>query len=123
MANLTAPKQGILNINNVQGNYLSVPMEFKSNGTPIDLTQFENIKMEIKRNYNVNETAFLTFTVGNGLTISGTDNQVLTFILDEDFWASQNGRWVYDIVFETASGQFYTYIKGTITNVLTASKI
>lgn len=123
MANLTAPKQGILNINNIQGNYLSVPMEFKSNGTPIDLTQFENIKMEIKRNYNVNETAFLTFTVGNGLTISGTDDNILTFILDEDFWSSQNGRWVYDIVFETASGQFYTYIKGTITNVLTASKI
>lgn len=124
MANLNAFKQGVLNISSVQGNYLEVPMSFKDgNGDPIDLTQFVEIKMEIKKTYNVNETAFLTFTVGDGLTISGDDNEVLTFILDEYFWESQTTRWVYDIVFETAQGEFYTYIKGTITNTLTASKI
>lgn len=123
MANLQAPKQGILNISNVQGNYLEVPMQFKSGGFPIDLSQFNAIKMEVKKSYNVTENAFLTFTVGSGLTISGDDNNILTFSLDEDFWNSQNTEWFYDITFENTSGQKFTYIRGTITNVLTASKI
>ncbi len=123
MANLNSPKQGILNISNVQGNYLAVPLQFKSGGNPIDLTDFSEIKMEVKRTYNVNETPFLTFTLNNGLIISGTDNNVLTFILDETFWNSQNTKWVYDITFEKSNGEKYTYIKGTITNTLTASSL
>jgi hypothetical protein len=123
MANLNSPKQGVLNVSNIQGNYLEVPMEFKSGGNPIDLTIFDAIRMEVKKTYNVNETPFLTFTVGNGLTISGANNNILTFILDEDFWQSQTTKWVYDITFETASGEKYTYIKGTITVNLTASSL
>lgn len=123
MANLNAFKQGVLNISSVQGNYLSVPMEFKSLDTPIDLTDYVEIRMEIKKTFNVNEEAFLVFTVGDGLTISGDDNEILTFVLDEYFWNSQTTRWVYDITFENADGEKYTFIKGTITNTLTASKI
>ena len=124
MATLNAFKQGVLNISGVQGNFLEVPLVFKDgNGDPIDLTQFVEIRMEIKKTYNVNETPFLIFTVGDGLTISGTGNNTLTFVLDEYFWESQTTRWVYDIVFENAQGEMYTYLKGTITNTLTASKI
>lgn len=124
MANLNAFKQGVLNISSIQGNYLEVPLTFKDgNGDPIDLTAFVEIRMEIKKTFNVNETPFLVFTVGDGFTISGTGNNTLTFVLDEYFWESQTTRWVYDIVFENAQGEFYTYLKGTITNTLTASKI
>lgn len=123
MANLNAFKQGELTIKNVQGNYLEVPLSFSTLGTPIDLTEYVEIRMEIKKTFNVNETAFLVFTVGDGLTISGDNNETLTFILDEDFWASQNTRWVYDITFENSLGQKYTFLKGTIINTLTASKI
>jgi hypothetical protein len=123
MANLNAPSQGVLNINNIQGNYLEVPLQFKLNGTPINLTTYLGIRMEIKKTYNVNEVAFLTFTVGQGLTISGVDNNILTFILDETFWDSQTTKWVYDITFENADGEKYTYLKGTISNVLTASSL
>jgi len=124
MANLNSPKQGVLNITIVQGNYLSVPTTWK-NGLeqPIDLTTFDAIRMEVKKTYNVNETPFLTFTVGNGLTISGADNNILTFILDDVFWNSQTTKWVYDIVFETATGEKYTYLKGNITVNLTASSL
>jgi hypothetical protein len=124
MANLNGPKQGVLNITVVQGNYLEVPTTWK-NGLeqPIDLTTFDAIRMEVKKTYNVNETPFLTFTVGNGLTISGTENNILTFILDEVFWNSQTTKWVYDIVFETATGEKYTYLKGNITVNLTASSL
>lgn len=123
MANLIGPIQGVLNISNVQGNHLEVPLQFKSGNTPIDLSQFVQIKMEIKKTYNVNEAPFLIFTLGDGLDVSGDDNDVLSFVLGGDFWDTQDARWVYDITFENAEGEKYTYIKGTITNVLTASKI
>lgn len=123
MANLLGPIQGVLNISNVQGNYLEVPLQFKSGNTPIDLSQFVAIKMEVKKTYNVNETPFLVFTLGDGLEISGDGDDTLTFILGEEFWDTQDARWVYDITFENGDGEKYTFIKGTITNVLTASKI
>lgn len=124
MANLNTFKQGVLNIDCVQGNYLPVPMTFKNYADePIDLTQFTEIRMEIKKTYNVNEQAFLIFTLGDGLTISGNDNETLTFVLDEYFWNSQTTRWAYDIVFETSQGQKFTFIKGVITMTLTASKL
>jgi hypothetical protein len=124
MANLNAPKQGILNITLVQGNYLEVPTTWKNGlGQPIDLDDFDAIRMEVKKTYNVNETPFLTFTVGNGLTISGVNSNILTFVCDDVFWDSQTTKWVYDITFETALGEKYTYLKGTITVVLTASSL
>jgi hypothetical protein len=122
MATIKGPVQGVLNVQNTQGNYLEVPMEFNSMGLPLDLTDFVDIRMEIKKSYNVNEPAFLVFTVGSGLTISGAGNNILTYILDNDFWLSQNQKWVYDITFETSDGKRFTYIKGSISNVLTASK-
>jgi len=124
MANLNAPKQGVLNITLVQGNYLEVPTTWKNGlDQPIDLTDFDAIRMEVKKTYNVNETPFLTFTVGNGLTISGVNSNILTFVCDDVFWDSQTTKWVYDITFETATGEKYTYLKGTITVVLTASSL
>ena len=124
MATLNAFKQGVLNISGVQGNFLEVPLVFKDgDGNPIDLTQFVEIKMEIKKTYNVNEEAFIVWTAGNGLIIGGENNNVLTFILDDYFWESQTTRWVYDIVFKNVFQEYYTYLKGTITNTLTASKI
>jgi hypothetical protein len=108
----------------VQGNYLSVPTTWTDGlDQPIDLTDFTEIKMEVKKTYNVNETPFLAFTVGDGLEISGDDNNILTFVCDEVFWTSQTTRWVYDITFETSTGEKYTYLKGNITVVLTASSL
>ena len=124
MANLNAFKQGILNISNIQANYLSVPLTFINGADePIDLTQYVEIRMEIKKGYNVNEEAFLVFTLDSGLTISGDNNETLTFVLDEYFWESQNEDWVFDIVFKTVEGEYFTFIKGTINNTLTASRI
>jgi hypothetical protein len=124
MANLNSPKQGILNITIIQGNYLEVPTTWKNGqGQPIDLTSFDAIRMEVKKTYNVNETPFLVFTVGNGLTISGADDNILTFVLGDVFWNSQTTKWVYDMTFETATGEKYTYLKGTITVNLTASSL
>lgn len=127
MAEITAPVQGILNINNVQGNYVLVPLVFKNKGTPstpIDLVAtYTRIRLEIKHSYNVNLEPFVVYEVGDGLTISGADNDILSFELDETFWTSQIKNWVYDITFEDQTGKAYTLIKGKITNVLTASSV
>jgi hypothetical protein len=123
MASFTPPIQGVLDISNVQGNYFPVLLEFKDGDTnPIDLTQFTEIVMEIKELYSVRQNAFLKFTIGSGLTISGDNNEKLSFILDDYFWSSQVSSWVYDITFVKSATESYTFIKGTITNVLTASK-
>lgn len=123
MAEFTPPIQGELNISNVQGNYFPVTLEFKDGDTnPIDLTQYTDIIMEVKELYSVNYPAFITFTVGAGLTISGASNELLSFTLDSDFWEKQVQNWVYDITFVKSATESYTFIKGTITNVLTASR-
>jgi len=123
MAEFTPPIQGELNISNVQGNYFPVTLEFKDGDTnPIDLTQYTDIIMEIKKVYSVNFPAFITFTVGAGLTILGVNNERLAFTLDAKFWENQNKHWVYDITFVKSPTESYTYLKGNITNVLTASK-
>jgi 3D (Asp-Asp-Asp) domain-containing protein len=123
MAEIKAPIQGVLDISNVQGNYIEIPMVFKTgSGAAIDLTTYEGIRMEIKEVYEVNAPAFRVLQVGSGLTISGTGNNILTFVLSEEFWNTPIQNWVYDITFEIDNKKF-TYIKGQITNVKTASRL
>lgn len=123
MTDIAKPIQGVLNIGNVQGNYRSIELVFTDgSNNPIDLTTYQGIRMEIKEMFSVQYTPFLTFTVGSGLVISGGSNNVMTFELDEAFWLSQVKKWVYDITF-LINGERYTYIRGEITNDLTASKL
>jgi hypothetical protein len=124
MAELTPPKQGILNINNVQGNYVLVPLQFSSEGNTINLaTTYKQIRLEIKPNYNANLKPFIVFEVGDGLTISGDNSEILSFVLDNKFWESQTKHWVYDITFVDQLDRALTLIKGNIANVLTASSV
>lgn len=124
MADLTPPKQGILNISNVQGNYLLVPLEFKQNGDPIDLSStYKRIRLEIKESFNVNVKPFVVKEIGDGLTVTGSENNFLVFELDEVFWTSQIRNWVYDITFVDQNDKPLTLIKGNITNILTASSV
>jgi hypothetical protein len=125
MAKLDNIKQGVFDINNVQGNYVLIPLVFKrKNGIPIDLiATYKRIRMEIKTGFNVNIKPFLVFEIGDGLTISGDDNEILSFELDEAFWTSQVRNWVYDITFVDQLDKPRTLIKGNITNILTASSV
>jgi hypothetical protein len=124
MAELTPPKQGVLNINNVQGNYVVVPMQFSTDGTPINLVAtYKQIRLEIKTSYNVNIKPFLVLELGDGLEVSGDNNNVLSFVLDDKFWESQTKHWVYDITFVDQTDRAFTLIKGNINNILTASSV
>jgi len=51
MATINKPIQGILNIENIQGNYRKIKLIFNTSGVPIDLREYE-IKMQIKESLN-----------------------------------------------------------------------
>jgi hypothetical protein len=121
-ATIQSPIQGEIHINNIQGNYYEMPLVLTDgDDLPIDLSNVE-IVMEIKELPNVNQKPFIKWTKGNGLSVFGADNNGILFVLDAKFWESQVSKYVYDIAFTFPSGQSYTWIKGTITNVNTVSK-
>jgi len=104
MANLIAQSIGGLDLYIKQGNTQNFKLSFDNvlpNGTlePIDLTQYTSIKMDVKSKVDVNVVAFISWSVGNGLIIEGTDNNILSFTFGEEFLASQATEWVYDTLF------------------------
>jgi hypothetical protein len=108
MAVIKSDKLGTLNINLNQGDNKSVSLVFKDKDvlgvlTPIDLTQYSSIKMDIKKRVNVNESPFISWSIGDGLTISGDNNEILNFEFAQEFYASQLTQWVYDLKFIKAA--------------------
>jgi hypothetical protein len=104
MATLQQNKIGILNINLIQGNNKPIILVFKQKDIlgelfPIDLTEYSEIKMDVKISVNVNETPFITFDLDEGFIISGDDNEVLSFEFTDEFLASQKTEWFYDMKF------------------------
>lgn len=108
MANIQSTRLGRLDINLIQGDNKAVSLVFRDKDplgvlTPIDLRTYSTIKMDIKTKVDVNETPFISWTVGNGLTISGASFNVLNFEFGQQFNTSQNLEWYYDIKFIKAS--------------------
>lgn len=104
MASILSDNLGTLNINLNQGDNKSVSLIFKDKDvlgvlTPIDLTDYSVIKMDIKETIDINAIAFINWSVGSGLTISGTGNEILSFEFKQEFNASQNSQWFYDLKF------------------------
>lgn len=119
MATIQTNKIGKLNINLIQGDTKKIQLSFKDKSplgvlTPMDLTQYTAIKMDVKSSVNVKETAFISFDLDNGLTISGDDNNILEFQFGAEFYESQRTEWFYDIKFDKGSDVLYL-IKGMIT--------
>lgn len=104
MASILSDNLGTLNINLNQGDNKSVSLIFKDKDvfdvlTPIDLTTYSSIKMDIKETIDINAVAFITWAVGSGLTISGADNEILSFEFKQEFNATQKSQWFYDLKF------------------------
>lgn len=118
MAATQSTRQGRLDINLIQGDNKAITLVFKDRDpagvlTPIDLTDYSVIKMDVKTRVDVNETPFITFTVGSGLTISGVDNNILSFEFGQQFYASQNLEYFYDMRF-TKDAKIIHLIEGVI---------
>ena len=118
MANIQSNKIGKLNISIIQGDTKKIQLSFKDKSplgvlTPIDLTQYTAIKMDVKSSVNVKETPFISFDLESGLTISGDDSNILEFEFGSEFYDSQRTEWFYDIKFDKNNDVLYL-IKGII---------
>ena len=118
MASISSDKQGVLNITLNQGDNRAVSLIFRNRDplgvlTPIDLMQYSEIKMDVKETIDINAIAFISWAVGSGLTISGDNNEILSFEFEQEFYESQNTQWFYDMKFIKASKVMHL-IKGVV---------
>lgn len=118
MAAISSDKQGVLNITLNQGDNRAVSLIFRNRDplgayTPIDLMQYSEIKMDIKETIDINAIAFISWAVGSGLTISGDNNEILSFEFEQEFYESQNTQWFYDIKF-IKNSKISHLIKGVV---------
>ena len=118
MANIGSQSIGNLNIFLKQGNTQSFRLAFNTiqpdgTKTPIDLTQYSTIKMDVKSKVDVNATPFIEWDLTDGLTIEGDDNNILVFTFTNEFLASQADKWNYDILFTDTDGN-QTLVGGVI---------
>jgi hypothetical protein len=120
MANIGNQSVGNLNLFIKQGNTKTFRLSFNNvlpNGskTPIDLTTYSEIKMDVKTKVDINTSPFISWTIDDGLTIEGDDNNVLSFTFSNEFLASQSDKWYYDILFTDGDGN--QTLVGGIVNV------
>ena len=118
MASISSDKLGVLNITLNQGDNRAVSLIFRNRDplgtyTPIDLMQYSEIKMDIKETIDINAIAFISWAVVSGLTISGDNNEILSFEFEQEFYESQNTQWFYDMKFIKASKVMHL-IKGVV---------
>ena len=118
MASISSDKLGVLNITLNQGDNRAVSLIFRNRDplgayTPIDLMQYSEIKMDVKETIDINAIAFISWSVGSGLTISGDNNEILSFEFEQEFYESQNTQWFYDMKFIKASKVMHL-IKGVV---------
>ena len=118
MASISSDKLGVLNITLNQGDNRSVSLIFRNRDplgvyTPIDLMQYSEIKMDVKETIDINAIAFISWSVVTGLTISGDNNEILSFEFEQEFYESQNTQWFYDVKFIKASKVMHL-IKGVV---------
>ena len=116
---------GRLPITIIRGNNKTYKLSFfneESDGTEvaIDLTTYDSIRLDVKKTSSVNELAFLSLSIGSGLTISGDDNNILEIEFDREFITVNEDNYRYDILFEK-DAIFTTFIEGSLSikNVIT----
>ena len=123
MAAITRDQIGILDINLIQGDDKTVTLTFQTvnlagETVPLDLRQYSAIRLDVKSQKDVSERPFFSFTLGNGLTISGEDFNVLTFTFTTQFVATAQTVWFYDIKFTSVDG-----VKHLVEGSINISKI
>lgn len=85
---------------------LSLVFEVKLNGDPVDLSS-SSVRMQV-RSSPTNSTVVFSFTEGDGITVGGTNNNIITLGKIVNIAA---GTYVYDMEITTGS-VVKTYIKG-----------
>lgn len=90
-----------------------IGMTFSKNDTPLDLTAYSSIKLQVKPSKT--SSAIITLDLTSGLTVTGDDSNALNI----EFLSTQtkelcNETYYYDILFVGAASNIY-YVEGKIT--------
>jgi hypothetical protein len=80
---------------------------------PIDLTEYDSIRMDVKKTKRVDASVFKSYGLGTGLTIFGQNNNILKIDFGRNFTTINDTAFDYDILFEK-DGVFQTLISGNI---------
>lgn len=86
---------------------LALNFELKVEDEPIDLSS-ATIRMQIRPDYGSN-TLTLSLTEGNGITVTGTSNNMVAL---NKVITIASGEYVYDLEAAFANGDVKTYVKG-----------
>lgn len=86
---------------------LAINYELSIDGQPIDLSG-ATIRMQVRPDYGSN-TLSLAFTEGNGITVTGTDHNVIEV---KKLINIASGSYVYDLESQFSNGDVKTYVKG-----------
>lgn len=126
MAKLERDQIGVLDIELIQGDDKPMVLVFNTKNlddetTPLDLRQYSLIRLDVKSQKDVNERPFLSWTVGKGLAISGDDFNVLNFEFKQEFNATAQTQWYYDIKFVSIDGVNH-FVEGAISIKKTVTK-
>lgn len=89
--------------------------------TPIDLTQFAKIQMDVLDDY---QNLIFSLSLGSGLSVIGTDDNVLSiqFTGDQTELMTRS-LYNYDILMQTSSGYNVYLIGGKIRPIRTQTRI
>ena len=80
---------------------------------PLDLTQYEDIRLRIINDFN---QTIKDFFIGNGLTISGDDNNILLLRFDQSLTLIlTRPQYNYDIMFVNPDGTNFYVLEGSFT--------
>lgn len=98
----------------------NVDLKFNTNATPLDLTAFSAIKLQIK--HSKSAPAIVDLAIGSGLEISGVDSNILKVSIS----APQTKlltceSYYYDVLMISATANVY-YLEGKITAKTTATR-
>ena len=109
---------GIVNLHIIRGNTKEFNLSFFEtlvDGTevPINLTLYDSIKMDIKKRQDINSPVLQAFIISDGLSIFGSDNNILRINFNREFIDVNDIQYYYDILFEKGA-EFETLIKGMI---------
>jgi hypothetical protein len=102
---MSCSKFGNAKLSLIQGNAKTFSFNFSNvlpDGTkePFDLSQYEEMRMDVKSKVDIDIEPLFTFTLEDGLTISGDDNEILSFTLEDQFNDTKITKWFFDILFD-----------------------
>jgi hypothetical protein len=100
--------------------YIDMKFTLGEEQTPMDLTEYQDIKMSIRSNL---KAIIGTLSLSDGLAIVGEDNNVLGITLSQELTLLlSTGIYAYDIMFISNTGQNKYFVKGDIKIINTITR-